>query len=99
MVKIRLKRMGAKKAPFYRVVVAESTSPRDGRFKEILGVYNPVTEPAEVKIDIERARYWLSVGAQPTDRVARLLKFNGIDEIQLKFRPTPAAKPAKAAKE
>lgn len=98
MVKIRLKRMGAKKAPFYRVVVAESTSPRDGRFKEILGVYNPVTEPAEVKIDIERARYWLSVGAQPTDRVARLLKFNGIDEIQLKFRPAQTAKP-KAAKE
>jgi small subunit ribosomal protein S16 len=90
--------MGAKKAPFYRVVVAESTSPRDGRFKEILGVYNPVTEPAEVKIDIERARYWLSVGAQPTDRVARLLKFNGIDEIQLKFRPAQTAKP-KAAKE
>ncbi len=99
MVKIRLKRMGAKKAPFYRVVVAESTSPRDGRFKEILGIYNPVTEPAEVKIDIERARYWLSVGAQPTDRVARLLKFNGVDEIQLKFRPAPTGEPRKKAKE
>ena len=98
MVKIRLKRMGAKKAPFYRVVVAESTSPRDGRFKEILGSYNPVTEPAEVKIDIERARYWMSVGAQPTDRVARLLKFNGMDEIELKFRPAPAPKAEKAAK-
>jgi small subunit ribosomal protein S16 len=95
VVKIRLKRMGAKKAPFYRVVVAESTSPRDGRFKEILGSYNPVTEPAEVKIDIERARYWLSVGAQPTDRVARLLKFNGVDEIELKFRPAPTAPKAK----
>ncbi|MDB5079657.1 MAG: ribosomal protein S16p [Chloroflexi bacterium] len=99
MVKIRLKRMGAKKAPFYRVVVAESTSPRDGRFKEVLGVYNPITEPAEVKIDIERARYWLSVGAQPTDRVARLLKFNGVDEIELKFRPAPAPKAEKAGKE
>ncbi len=98
MVKIRLKRMGAKKAPFYRVVVAESTSPRDGRFKEILGSYNPVTQPAEVKIDIERARYWMSVGAQPTDRVARLLKFNGMDEIELKFRPAPAPKAEKAAK-
>lgn len=98
MVKIRLKRMGAKKAPFYRVVVAESTSPRDGRFKEILGSYNPVTEPAEVKIDIERARYWMSVGAQPTDRVARLLKFNGMDEIELKFRPAPAPKAEKAAR-
>jgi small subunit ribosomal protein S16 len=99
VVKIRLKRMGAKKAPFYRVVVAESTSPRDGRFKEVLGVYNPITEPAEVKIDIERARYWLSVGAQPTDRVARLLKFNGVDEIELKFRPAPAPKAEKAGKE
>jgi small subunit ribosomal protein S16 len=98
VVKIRLKRMGAKKAPFYRVVVAESTSPRDGRFKEILGTYNPITDPAEVKIDVERARYWLSVGAQPTDRVARLLKFNGMDEIVLKFRPTPAPKAEKAAK-
>ena len=69
----------------YSKVVAESTSPRAGRFKEILGSYNPVTEPAEVKIDIERARYWMSVGAQPTDRVARLLKFNGMDEIELRL--------------
>jgi small subunit ribosomal protein S16 len=98
VVKIRLKRMGAKKAPFYRVVVAESTSPRDGRFKEVLGTYNPITDPAEIKIDIERARYWMSVGAQPTDRVARLLKFNGMDEIVLKFRPAPAPKAEKAAK-
>lgn len=95
MVKIRLKRMGAKKAPFYRVVIAESTSPRDGRFKEAIGYYNPVTQPAEVKIDVERAKYWLSVGAQPTDRVARLLKFNGVEEIELKFHPAPAPKAAK----
>ncbi len=92
MVKIRLKRMGAKKTPFYRLVVAESTSPRDGRFKEVIGYYNPTTEPADVKIDTERARYWLSVGAQPTDRVARLLKYNGLDEITLKFRPAPKPK-------
>ena len=95
MVKIRLKRMGAKKAPFYRVVVAESTSPRDGRFKEVIGFYNPVTDPAEVKIDQDRARYWLSVGAQPTDRVARLLKYNGVEEVQVKFRPAGVAKDKK----
>ena len=92
MVKIRLKRMGAKKAPFYRLVVAESTAPRDGRFKEVIGFYNPTTEPAEVRIDTERARYWLSVGAQPTERVARLLKFNGVEEVKIKFRPAPAPK-------
>ncbi len=96
MVKIRLKRMGAKKAPFYRLVVAESTSPRDGRFKEIIGYYNPLTNPAEVKIDNDRARYWLSVGAQPSDRVARLLKFNGVEEVKVRFRPAPTEKPAKA---
>lgn len=79
--------MGAKKAPFYRVVVAESTSPRDGRFKEIIGTYNPITEPAQIKVDIERARYWISVGAQPTDRVARILKYNGMDEIKLVQHP------------
>lgn len=88
--------MGAKKAPFYRLVVAESTSPRDGRFKEVIGYYNPTTEPAQVKIDTERARYWLSVGAQPTDTAARILKFNGVDEVKRKFRPAPAPKAAKA---
>ena len=88
--------MGAKKAPAYRVVIAENTSPRDGRFKEVIGFYNPVTSPAEVKIDLERAKYWLSVGAQPTDRVARLLKFNGLEEVEVKFRPAPAPKADKA---
>ncbi|MBO5147115.1 MAG: 30S ribosomal protein S16 [Clostridia bacterium] len=74
MVKIRLKRIGAKKAPFYRVVVAESKYARDGRFIEEIGTYNPLVDPAEVKIDIERANYWIKNGAQPTDTVKALLK-------------------------
>ena len=74
MVKIRLRRMGAKKAPFYRVVVADSRFARDGRFIEEIGYYNPVSEPVEMKIDEERAKYWLGVGAQPTDTVRGLLK-------------------------
>ena len=73
-VKIRLKRMGAKKKPFYRVIVADSRSPRDGKFIEELGYYNPLTEPAEVKIDADKAKQWLSNGAQPTDTVKVLLK-------------------------
>ncbi|MGI6576849.1 MAG: 30S ribosomal protein S16 [Eubacteriales bacterium] len=74
MVKIRLRRMGAKKAPFYRVVVADSRSPRDGRFIEEIGTYNPLTDPAEIKIDAERAKAWIKNGAQPTDTVRMLLK-------------------------
>ena len=74
MVKIRLKRMGAKKAPFYRVVVADSRYPRDGRFIEEIGYYNPMTNPAEVKIDAEKAAQWLKNGAQPTETVKSLLK-------------------------
>ncbi len=74
MVKIRLRRMGAKKAPFYRVVVADSRSPRDGRFIEEIGTYNPLTDPAEIKIDAERAKQWIKNGAQPTDTVRMLLK-------------------------
>lgn len=77
-VKIRLKRMGAKKKPFYRVVVADSRSPRDGKFIEEIGYYNPVTEPAEIKIDVERAKYWVETGAQPTDTVKALLKKQGL---------------------
>jgi small subunit ribosomal protein S16 len=68
-VKIRLKRMGAKKAPFYRVVVADSRYPRDGRFIEEIGTYNPLTDPAEVKIDADAAKKWIANGAQPTDTV------------------------------
>lgn len=77
-VKIRLRRMGAKKAPFYRVVVADSRYPRDGRFIEEIGTYNPLTNPAEVKIDAEKAQQWIKNGAQPTDVVKRLLKDKGI---------------------
>ncbi len=79
-VKIRLKRMGAKKKPFYRVVVADSRAPRDGRNIEEIGTYNPMTEPAEVKIDEEKALKWLGNGAQPTDTVKDLFKANGIYE-------------------
>ena len=74
MVKIRLRRVGAKKAPFYRVVVADSHFARDGRFIEEIGTYDPLTEPATIKIDMERAKYWISNGAQPTDTVRGLLK-------------------------
>ena len=79
-VKIRLRRMGMKKHPFYRVVVADERSPRDGRSIEELGYYNPMTQPAEIKIDNERANYWLKNGAQPTDTVRILLKKTGAIE-------------------
>jgi len=75
-VKIRLRRMGAKKAPFYRIVVADSRFPRDGRFIEELGYYNPNENPAIVKIDVEKAKTWIKNGAQPTDTVRDLLKKN-----------------------
>ena len=74
MVKMRLTRMGQKKAPFYRVVVADSRYPRDGRFIEEIGYYNPMREPAEIKIDAEKAQKWIANGAQPTDTVKVLLK-------------------------
>ena len=77
-VKMRLRRMGAKKAPCYRIVVADSRYPRDGRFIEEIGFYNPMTEPAEVKIDAEKAKKWLGNGAQPTETVKALLKKSGI---------------------
>ncbi len=73
-VKIRLRRMGAKKAPFYRVVVADSRTARDGKVIEEIGYYNPLTEPATVKIDADKAKKWISNGAQPTDTVKALLK-------------------------
>ena len=80
MVKIRLKRVGAKKQPFYRVVVADSRSPRNGRFIEEIGYYNPLTNPAEIKIDAEKATKWIANGAQPTETVKALLKKAGITE-------------------
>ncbi len=77
MVKIRLKRMGAKKTPFYRIVVADSRYPRDGRFIEQIGTYNPLTDPSTIDVDNEKAIKWLSQGAQPTDTVKGLLKISG----------------------
>jgi small subunit ribosomal protein S16 len=77
-VKIRLKRIGATKTPFYRIVVSESRSPRDGSFIEEIGYFNPLKEPAEVKVDAEKAKQWIKNGAQPTDTVRALLKKNGV---------------------
>lgn len=77
MVKIRLKRMGAHKKPFYRVVVADSRTPRNGKFIEEIGTYDPLKDPAEIKIDVEAAQKWLNNGAQPTDTVRALLKKAG----------------------
>ena len=74
MVKIRLRRMGAKKAPYYRIVVADSRYPRDGRFIEELGTYDPLAEPTAITVDADRAKYWIANGAQPTDTVKTLLK-------------------------
>ena len=78
MVKIRLRRMGAKKAPFYRVVGADSRYPRDGRFIEEIGFYNPTVDPAELKVDVDRAQAWIKTGAQPTETVRTLLKKAGV---------------------
>lgn len=77
MVKIRLRRMGAKKAPFYRIIVADSGAPRDGAFIEEIGYYNPLTNPAEIKVDNEKAIGWMKNGAQPTDTVRAILKKSG----------------------
>ncbi|WP_077367406.1 30S ribosomal protein S16 [Anaerosalibacter sp. Marseille-P3206] len=79
-VKIRLRRMGAKKSPFYRIVVADSRSPRNGRFIDEIGYYNPLTEPKTIKVDDEKAMNWLNNGAKPTDTVERLFKETGVYE-------------------
>ena len=78
MVKIRLKRMGMKKMPFYRIVVTDSRNPRDGRFIEEIGYYDPMKEPSEVKVDPEKAQQWIKNGAQPTDTVKALFKKHGV---------------------
>ena len=78
MIKLRLRRMGAKKRPSYRIVAADSRSPRDGRIIESLGYYDPLTEPATVKVNEDRVRHWLSVGAQPSDTVRNLLRRQGL---------------------
>lgn len=93
MVKIRLRRMGGKKQPLYRIVVTDAQSPRDGRFLENIGHYNPRTVPETMAIDAERARYWLSQGAQPTRAVARLLEKEGLRTS----KGSPAARPKEAA--
>jgi small subunit ribosomal protein S16 len=89
VIKLRLRRTGAKKRPSYRIVAAEHSSPRDGRFIEIIGHYDPLTEPATVKVNAERAQYWLSVGAQPSDTVRGLLKRAGVIPAE-----APASDPA-----
>ncbi|MGR8826224.1 30S ribosomal protein S16 [Leuconostoc citreum] len=94
-VKIRLKRMGAKKRPFYRVVIADSRSPRDGRFIETVGTYNPIAQPAEIKLDEAKILTWLSNGAQPSDTTRNLLSNAG---ILAKFAEMKAAKKSTAAK-
>ncbi len=96
-VKIRLRRMGATKRPSYRLVVADSTSPRDGRFIEIVGHYNPLVEPAEVVVKADRIRHWLSVGAKPTDTVASLLKKSGALSEQPAAATTSQAAPDSAS--
>lgn len=97
MVRIRLRRMGAKKAPFYRIVVADKRSPRDGRFIESIGTYNPHTQPETVDLQMERAAYWLSNGAQPSDGVIRILqRVNLVDANGAPVPYTPAAESAAA---
>jgi small subunit ribosomal protein S16 len=96
LLKIRLRRTGAKKQPAYRLVVAESTSPRDGTFLEILGHYNPLTEPTTFEFKEDRVREWLKQGAQPTDRVQRLLAARGIMPAPV-YVPTPTPPVAASA--
>lgn len=91
MVKIRLTRMGDKKSPFYRIIVADERAPRDGRFIDIIGTYNPLTNPAEVKIDADKAKQWIKNGAQPTDTVKALF-------VQQEIIPAGKRPPAKTGK-
>jgi small subunit ribosomal protein S16 len=91
MVKIRLMRKGAAKRPFYRVVVADSRSPRDGRFIENIGKYHPLSDPSVIEIDADRALYWLSMGAQPTEQVRNLLQKQGIWEQFRSGRPSTSS--------
>jgi len=96
MVKIRLRRMGAKKNPYYRIIVADSRAPRDGRFIEEIGTYNPLTSPSLISVDLERANYWIKNGAQPTDTVKALLKKSGASISESK--PKSAGKTVGKAK-
>lgn len=96
MIKLRLRRTGAKKKPSYRIVVADARAKRDGRFIETVGHYNPLTDPSTIVLDGERARYWLGQGAQPTERVAKLLKIQGVTDAEGKLVAVeaPAETPA-----
>jgi small subunit ribosomal protein S16 len=94
VIRLRLRRMGAKKRPSYRIVAADQKSPRDGRFIETIGYYDPLTEPATVKINEERARHWLSVGAQPSDTVGDLLRRAGITRDAAVTTNQQSAEPA-----
>ncbi|MGC8861956.1 MAG: 30S ribosomal protein S16 [Armatimonadota bacterium] len=102
MVKIRLRRMGAKKKPFYRIVVADSRSPRDGRFIEAVGTYDPTVDPPAVKVNVERVQYWLGVGAKPSDIARGLLKMAGLlggvaEKAEKKAEPKKKSAKAKQA--
>ena len=96
MVRIRLRRTGKTKQPSYRIVIADQRSPRDGKFIEIIGHYNPIQQPKVLVVKGDRARYWLSVGAQPSDTVVRLLKLKGVLDAEGKVLPE-AAEPAAVA--
>lgn len=101
MIRLRLRRMGTTKRPSYRIVAADSRSPRDGRFIESFGMYNPITDPATIRVDEERARHWLSVGAQPSDTVRDILRREGIIGTAVAAAPEeaePAPVEAEAAK-
>jgi small subunit ribosomal protein S16 len=93
-VKIRLRRQGMKNAPYYRVVVADSRSPRDGRFIESIGIYHPTEEPSRIEIDADKARDWLAKGAQPTDAVVKLLEVAGVTEPAARRRAPKAKRTA-----
>jgi small subunit ribosomal protein S16 len=89
MVKIRLKRLGAKARPFYRIIAADSKSPRDGRFIETLGTYDPLTDPPTIKVKVDRVLYWLGTGAQPTDSGKSVLRTAGVLDEKGKVKPAP----------
>lgn len=97
VIKLRLKRMGAKKRPSYRIVATDSRSPRDGRFIESVGLYDPLTDPSTVRINAERARHWISVGAQPSDTVKYLLTREGLLDANGKLVPADQVAAAQAA--
>jgi small subunit ribosomal protein S16 len=99
VLKIRLRRTGARKKPNYRIVVAESTSPRDGKYIEIIGTYDPLTDPSTIVLDGDRAKHWLSVGAQPTERVVKLMAREGIVEAPTFEKPAKAEAAAPAKEE